>query len=141
MTDTELGYDISKGNLWATVTKNALSKSRVEQVIDQVYDEFSCDAPIQTHLIEFSAWHQLQSAGNPDLSALARFEYLRAASTDTSALRTKGFIAINMICAEIDEGELSAQLIEPFANVTILPQLYRRWQAHRSGLTKPPLSL
>jgi|GEM_PF-5228629 len=141
MTEAKLGYDISKGNLWAAVTENALSKSRVEQVIDQVYDEFSSDAPIQTHLIEFSAWHQLNSTTNPDLSALARFDYLKAASTETSALRTKGFIAINMIHAEIDNGELSAHLVEPFANVVILPQLYRRWQASRSGWAKPPLSL
>lgn len=141
MSDTKLDYNISRGDLCGARTKNVLSKSRVEQVIDEVYDQFSGDAPIQSHLIEFSAWHQLNQATTPNLSALHRFEYLKAASAEASAIRTKGFIALNMIHPVLDDGELSAYLVEPFVDIEILPELYRRWRAQRDGWSKPPLCL
>lgn len=141
MKEAKLHYDISEGNVWGVQTKNALSKSRVRQVIDDVYDEFSGDAPIQMHLIEFSAWHRLSQTALPNLSALKQFNYLHAASGELGAVRTKGFIALNMIQPEIDDGELSASLVEPFVDIEILPELYRRWRAQRDGSSKLPLCL
>lgn len=141
MKKDKLNYDLSKGNLWGVHTNDALSKSRVEQVIDDVYDEFSGDAPIQLHLIEFSAWHRLDGAAVPNLSALKQFDYLKAASVELGAVRTKGLIALNMIQPVIEDGELSASLVEPFVDIEVLSELYRRWKAQRDGWAKPPLCL
>jgi len=141
MTEVKVGYDISRGNVRTSRTRDALSKSRVEQVIERVYDEFSGDAPIQQHLVEFSAWHQHGYSDALNVTALKQFEYLKATSLDEASIRTKGLVALNMIRAEIDEGELSAYLVEPFEGITILPTLYRRWLADRSGWAKPPLYL
>jgi hypothetical protein len=136
-------YDLSKGTV-ETHMGQTLSRSRVQQVLDEVYSEFASDTPLQQHLVEFSAlFHTGNDCANPqpDLSQLKRFDYLQEPRLDIDALRTKGSIALSMIVPEIFEGEISAFLAEPFKDTIVLPQLYRRWKAHRNGWATTQLDL
>lgn len=128
--------DISSGFLH-TKTGAALPIHEAEEIAFTVYDEFSSDAPIQLHLIEFASYFsskidKTQITVAPDASALHKYDYLVSPRIGLDTLRIKGVIALNMVLPELFEGELSAMLIEPFTDKPILPILYARWKSARN---------